>query len=176
MTCLLYSRLNNGKGNALKRTTAKNKTKKKAFFRKSLFFSLVEISRASLRVRISPNLSKPLLHQQMDGVNCIFPFFFPMADYYDHIMIFLFLRRWCCTHLLAYFKNRKHISTVVFHDVIIWTFISSCICLRISLNIQIFLFISPKSLIRDIKIARDDMIYIFWGDFHEVKGHKCALL
>lgn len=47
----------------------------------------------------------------------------------------------------------------------------------IFLNIQIFLFISPKSLIRDIKIARDDMIInIFWGDFHEVKGHKCALL
>lgn len=103
MTGWLYSRLNNDKWNALKRTTM---TKKKAYFRKSLFFSSVEISGASLRVRISPNLSKPSLHQQMDGVNCIFPifFFFLWRIIMIILWLFLFLRRWCCTHLLLYFK------------------------------------------------------------------------
>ncbi len=94
--------------------------------------------------RISPNLSKPALHQQMDGVNCIFPFFL-----WRIIIIILwfclFLGRWCCTHLLLYFKNWNHISgCIVFNHLIIWTFIHSCIdlkrsyCYFLFLNFQIF--------------------------------------
>ncbi len=88
-----YSRLNNG-------INEKEEEQKRAVSGKVCFW---------VQGRISPNLSKPALHQQMDGVNCIFPFFL-----WRIIIIILwfclFLGRWCCTHLLLYFKNWNHIS------------------------------------------------------------------